>query len=262
MTVSQTDRLYADDLSVAFGRTVVLPGLSLSVPDGKVTVIVGANACGKSTLLRALARLKAPAGGQVVLDGRNIAHRSTREVARTLGMLPQMPTAPEGIRVFDLVERGRTPHQSVLRQWSKADALAVETALDRTGMSELGDRFLHDLSGGQRQRAWIAMALAQETDLLLLDEPTTFLDLAHQIELLDLIRDLNRTAGRTVVMVLHDINLAARYADHMIGLKDGRLIAQGTAEEVVTEAGMRAIFDLDCMIIRDPVKGTPLVVPC
>jgi iron complex transport system ATP-binding protein len=254
-------RLKAEALSVAFSGAWVLNALSVDIPDGKTTVIIGPNACGKSTLLRSLARLQSAKSGQVVLDGKAIHRQSSRSVARRLAILPQMPTAPEGVRVQDLVTRGRTPHQSALKQWSQADADAVARALELTGMTHNALRPLEALSGGQRQRAWIAMALAQDTDILLLDEPTTYLDLPHQIDLLKLVQDLNRNTGRTVAMVLHDINLAARFADHIVTLKDGKVHQQGTAAEVITEDVMRQVFDLSCTVIADPVHGNPHVIP-
>lgn len=255
------DRLRAEAISVDYPGRAVLEALSLDIPDGRVTAIVGPNACGKSTLLRALARLIPLACGQVTLDGRPIDRQPSRQVARQLAILPQSPVAPEGLTVFDLVRRGRTPHQSALRQWSRADAEAVARALTLTGLKDLSGRRLDTLSGGQRQRAWIAMALAQDTDLLLLDEPTTYLDLPHQIEILALVRKLNRDTGRTVAMVLHDINLAARFADHMIALKAGRVRYQGPPAEIVTAGMMQEIFSLPCTVITDPVNGHPHVIP-
>ncbi|MFS4580639.1 ABC transporter ATP-binding protein [Phaeobacter sp. C3_T13_0] len=254
-------RLRADDLSVSYTRKPVLNGLSAGIPDGELTVIVGPNACGKSTLLRALARLQAAGSGQVLLDGKAIHRQSSRSVAQRLAILPQTPTAPEGLTVRDLATRGRTPHQSPLRQWSKEDAAAVTRALDLTHMAANADRPLEALSGGQRQRAWIAMAMAQDTDILLLDEPTTYLDLPHQIELLRLVQQLNRETGRTVVMVLHDINLAARFASHMIALKGGQVFCEGPPSGVITESVMQSVFALPCRIIPDPVHGTPHVIP-
>ncbi|AUG79144.1 iron complex transport system ATP-binding protein [Kitasatospora sp. MMS16-BH015] len=253
--------LEARGLTLAYESRTVVEGLDLAVPDGQVTVIVGPNACGKSTLLRALGRLLKPVAGSVLLDGAELARTPTREVARRLGLLPQSPTAPEGITVADLVARGRQPHQSWWRQWSAEDEAAVTEALARTATTELAERGVDELSGGQRQRVWIAMALAQNTDILLLDEPTTFLDLAHQVEVLDLVRRLNRERGRTVVAVLHDLNQAARYADHLVALKAGRVVAQGRPGEVVTAELVRDVFGLESVVVPDPVTGTPLVVP-
>jgi iron complex transport system ATP-binding protein len=259
VTVSPT--LAARGLTLAYGDRIIVEGLDLQIPAGAVTAIVGANGCGKSTLLRSLARLLPPRAGDIVLDGHDIHRLPSREVARRVGLLPQSPTAPEGIAVADLVGRGRHPHQHLLARWSARDYEVVAQALAATGTADLADRAVDELSGGQRQRVWIAMALAQETDILLLDEPTTFLDVAHQIEILDLLRDLNRDRGTTVVMVLHDINLAARYADHLFALKGGRLVAAGAPGEVVTEDLIREVFDLDCLVIGDPVSHTPLVLP-
>ncbi|MFI6323854.1 ABC transporter ATP-binding protein [Nonomuraea sp. NPDC050556] len=254
-------RLEARGVRLGYGERVIVDGLDLGIEAGTVTTIIGPNGCGKSTLLRALGRLLKPSGGEVLLDGRNIASIPTREVAKTLGVLPQAPSAPEGLTVADLVARGRHPHQTWYRQWSSDDESAVGSALAMTGLSDLADRPLDELSGGQRQRAWISMALAQGTDLLLLDEPTTFLDLAHQVEVLELVRHLHEEAGRTVVMVLHDLNLAARYTDRLVAMREGRVIAAGTPHEVLTEDLLREVFDLDAKIIADPVAGTPLVVP-
>jgi iron complex transport system ATP-binding protein len=253
--------LSAKDLTLKYDQRTVIDGLSVEIPEGKVTMIVGANACGKSTLLRGLSRLLKPASGMVTLDGEDIHTRPAREVARTLGLLPQHPTAPDGITVRDLVGRGRYPHQGFFRSWSEKDDAAVQRALDATETLELAGRNVDELSGGQRQRAWIAMALAQETDVLLLDEPTTYLDLAHQVEVLDLITDLNRKRGTTVAIVLHDLNLAARYADHVIAMKAGRIVAEGASGEVVTEELVRDVFGLDSRVVTDPVSGTPLVIP-
>ncbi len=262
MTIEkQQDRLGAQNLTVAYGANTVLPDMTLSIPDNEVTVIIGPNACGKSTFLRSLARLVSPSGGQVVLDGKNLAKHPSREVARTLAILPQIQSTPDGIRVRDLVERGRIPYQSILRQWSRADDDAVARALEMTGLSDHAERYVQDLSGGQRQRAWIALCLAQDTGILLLDEPTTFLDIAHQIEVLELIRKLNRENGRTIAMVLHDVNLAARYADHMVALKDGQVFSSGRPEEIITEAMMVDVFDLRCKVLPDPVRNTPMIVP-
>jgi iron complex transport system ATP-binding protein len=259
--VTDRHQLSARDVTLAYGERTVTDGLDLDVAAGQVTVIVGANGCGKSTLLRALARLLAPRTGQVVLDGRSLHEQSSKEVARVLGLLPQSPIAPEGIVVSDLVGRGRHPHQRMLAGWTATDYASVAAALEATGTTDLADRPVDELSGGQRQRVWIAMALAQETDVLLLDEPTTFLDVAYQIEVLDLLTDLNRDRGTTIVMVLHDLNLAARYGDVLVAMKDGRVHAHGSPEEVVTEQLMSSVFGLDSRVITDPVSGKPLVLP-
>lgn len=253
--------LSARSLSLAYGDRTVIDALDLDIPPGRITAIIGANGCGKSTLLRALARLLTPSSGTVTLDGTPLRSRSSKEIARVLGLLPQSPIAPEGITVSDLVGRGRHPHQGLLARWSEHDYAVVADALEATGTADLADRSVDELSGGQRQRVWIAMALAQETDVLLLDEPTTFLDVAHQVEVLDLLTDLNRDRGTTIVMVLHDMNLAARYADHVFALRDGRVVADGRPGEVMDSALIRDVFDLDCEVIVDPVSGTPLVLP-
>ena len=253
--------LRANALRLSYGDRVVVEDLDLTVAAGKISVIVGANACGKSTLLRALARLLAPQAGIVQLDGRSIQSMPTRRVAQRLGILPQAPVAPEGLTVIDLVGQGRAPHQSWWRQWSAGDEQAVTEALTATGMLQHADRPVDELSGGQRQRAWIAMAVAQGTPVLLLDEPTTFLDLAHQIDVLDLIVDLNRLEGRTVVMVLHDLNQACRYADHVIVMKSGRIVIEGAPAEVVTAELVEKVFGLRCRVTADPVSGTPLIIP-
>ncbi|MCC9192313.1 ABC transporter ATP-binding protein [Arthrobacter sp. zg-Y916] len=255
------NKLGAQDLVLSYGDRLVVDGLTVELPPGQITVIVGANACGKSTLLRGLARLLKPASGVVHLNGRDIGTIPTKEVARTVGLLPQTPNAPEGITVTDLVGRGRYPHQGWFRQWSKEDDDAVAAALEATGTLGLAGRNVDELSGGQRQRVWIAMALAQQTDILLLDEPTTFLDVTHQIEVLDVVTDLNRRAGTTVVIVLHDLNLAARYADHLIAMKDGTIAAQGNPADIVTADLVRNVFGLEASVIPDPVSGTPMVVP-
>jgi iron complex transport system ATP-binding protein len=256
-----TVRLAAESLSLAYDDRVVVRDLDLQLTDGSFTAIVGPNGCGKSTLLRALGRLLRPAGGRVLLDGHAIQKTPTREVAKVLGLLPQTPVAPEGLTVADLVARGRHPHQSWLKQWSRGDEAAVAEALAWTDMTELADRPVDALSGGQRQRAWISMALAQGTDLLLLDEPTTYLDLAHQIDVLELVARLHAERGRTVVVVLHDLNLAARYAQRLVAMKDGALVASGTPEEVLTEAMLAEVFELEARVLTDPVSGTPMVVP-
>ncbi|MCX4092669.1 ABC transporter ATP-binding protein [Nocardia sp. alder85J] len=259
--VSAAPRLAADGISVGYGGRVVIDGLTLDIEPGLVTTIIGPNGCGKSTLLRTLGRLLRPRAGRVLLDGRAIATMNTREVARLIGMLPQTPVAPEGLTVADLVARGRHPHQSWLRQWSSDDHQKVADALARTGVADLADRTLDELSGGQRQRAWISMALAQGTDILLLDEPTTYLDLAHSLEVLDLVDQLHADLGRTVVMVLHDLNLAARYSDRLIVMHAGRVVAQGAPGTVIDEQLLRDVFGLRAEVHSDPVSGRPLIIP-
>lgn len=254
-------RLQTVDLTLGYEGRRVVEELTLDIPDGLVTVIVGPNACGKSTLLRGLARLLRPSSGAVLLDGEEIHRKSTREVARVLGLLPQHPIAPEGISVADLVSRGRHPHQKFLRATTRADRDIVTDALVATDTLPLAQRPVDELSGGQRQRVWIALALAQQTGLLLLDEPTTYLDLAHQLDMLDLIDHLNHTRGTTVVMVLHDLNLAARYAHHLIAMRDGAVVRCGRPDEVVTPETVAEVFGLPASVITDPICGTPLVVP-
>ena len=254
-------RLAAEHVQLAYDDRVVVRDLDLQLTEGSFTAIVGPNGCGKSTLLRALGRLMRPTSGQVLLDGRTIARTPTREVAKVLGLLPQAPIAPEGLTVGDLVARGRHPHQTWLRQWSRDDEAVVAEALAWTDMAGLAERPVDELSGGQRQRAWISMALAQGTDLLLLDEPTTYLDLSHQIDVLELVGRLHAERGRTVVVVLHDLNLAARYAERLVAMKDGELVASGTPAEVLTEQLLADVFDLEARILPDPVSGTPMVVP-
>jgi len=253
--------LRAVGLSLAYDGREVVTGLDLALPPGAVTVIVGPNGCGKSTLLRGLARLLRPVGGTVLLDGTPLHTLASRDVARTVGILPQSPTAPEGITVADLVGRGRHPHQGWFRQWDAADDGVVAAALEATGTVELAGRRVDELSGGQRQRVWIAMALAQDPDILLLDEPTTFLDVTHQLEVLDLLADLNRERGTTVAMVLHDLNLAARYADHLVVMRDGEITALGHPSDVLTAELVADAFALRARVVADPVTGSPMVVP-
>ncbi|MFC9897529.1 ABC transporter ATP-binding protein [Nocardia sp. NPDC127579] len=259
--MTNANELAARDLRLHYGDRAVIDGLTLTLPGGAVTAIVGPNACGKSTLLRGLARLLRPTGGAVTLDGADIHRLAARDLALKLGLLPQQPITPDAITVEALVRLGRYPHQRLLRPWSAQDQAAVDTALRRTGTDALRDQPVDRLSGGQRQRAWIAVALAQETDLLLLDEPTTFLDLRHQLDVLDLVADLHADAGRTVIMVLHDLGQAARYADHLVVLHDGRLAAAGVPGEVLDEDLVRTVFGVDARVIPDPETGTPLVVP-
>lgn len=254
-------RLEARDATIGYDKRVIGERLNVAIPDKSFTVIVGPNACGKSTLLRALSRLLKPCAGDVVLDGKSIHSYAARDVAQRLGLLPQTSIAPDGITVADLVARGRYPHQKLLRQWSKEDEAAVVEAMAATRVAPLSNRLVDELSGGQRQRVWVAMVLAQKTPILLLDEPTTFLDIAHQIELLDLLRDLNRSAGHTIVAVLHDLNQACRYATHLIAMRDGKIVAEGNPRDVVTATLVEEVFGLPCVVIDDPVSHTPLVIP-
>ncbi|WP_307861817.1 ABC transporter ATP-binding protein [Nocardioides sp. SYSU D00065] len=260
-STSSPPRLEIQELTLGYGDREVVHGLDLVIAPGEVTVIVGPNACGKSTLLRSMTRLLPPRTGRVVLDGASVHTMPAKQLARRLGLLPQSPIAPEGITVGDLVGRGRHPHQRAFARWSAADDRAVAAALEATDTAELIDRAVDELSGGQRQRVWIAMALAQESEVLLLDEPTTFLDVSHQVEVLDLLTDLNRAKGTTIVMVLHDLNLAARYADHLIALHEGRLYAAGHPRDVLEPGLVEDVFGMASRIIEDPVSGRPLMIP-
>lgn len=253
--------LRAERLSLGYGAQTIVDRLTMAIPDGRITVIIGANASGKSTLLRGLARLLKPTAGSAYLDGQPLQRLPSLDVAKVIGLLPQSPVAPGGIAVVDLVGRGRYPHQGWFRRWSAEDEAAVRDALASTGTEALADRPVTELSGGQRQRVWVAMALAQQTDVLLLDEPTTFLDISHQIELLDLLTTLNRSQGTTIVLVLHDLNAACRYADHLIAMKDGAILAEGPPREVVTAEVVTEVFGLDCKVVPCPVSGAPMVVP-
>ncbi len=252
--------LHTEQLTLAYDQTTIINCLDVTIPSGQITALVGPNGCGKSTLLRGIARLLAPRGGGAFLDGKAIQRIPTRELARQLGILPQNPVAPEGLTVRELVAQGRFPHQSWLQQWSVADEAAVGKALDLTSMAHLADRPVDALSGGQRQRAWIAMTLAQETSCILLDEPTTFLDLAHQIEVLQLLERLNREEGRTIVMVVHDLNHATRHAHHLVALRAGAVIAAGPPAEIVTPALLREVFGVEGAVLPDPRSGTPLCI--
>lgn len=253
--------LRADNLTLGYDGPDIVHNLSLTVPEAKVTSIIGPNGCGKSTLLRGLGRLLTPRSGQVILDGHPLSAQSSRRIATRISILPQTPTAPSGLTVADLVSRGRHPRQKWYQQFSLADETVVDDSLRATDIVELADTPLEDLSGGQRQRAWISMTLAQETGILLLDEPTTYLDLAHQVDVLELVRGLNRRHNRTVVMVLHDISLAARYSDHIVAIKDGRIVAQGTPQEVVTPGLLRDVFGLHAHVVPEPTEGRPHVIP-
>lgn len=252
--------LHADQLSLAYDGVSIIDQLNLEAPAGRITALVGPNGCGKSTLLRGLARLLKPKGGMVYLDGKAIHSLPTKQVAQQIGLLPQSPIAPAGLTVYELVAQGRYPHQSWFQQWSTEDSRCTNEALAITNLTHMADRPLDTLSGGQRQRAWIAMALAQETEILLLDEPTTFLDLAYQLEVLDLLHDLNER-GRTIIMVLHDLNQACRYADHIVAMRNGVIMAQGAPETVMTPELLKEVFQLNCQIVPDPISGTPLCVP-
>ena len=259
--MTEHTELYGEDLCLRYETRVVAEQLSVSIPDHSLTMIIGPNACGKSTLLRALSRMLKPSQGSVVLNGADIASYGTKEVARRLGLLPQSSIAPDGITVADLVARGRYPHQGFFRQWSADDERVVNQAMERTAVSDLATRYVDELSGGQRQRVWLAMALAQETPMLLLDEPTTYLDIAHQIEVLDLCAALHETGSRTIVVVLHELNLAIRYATHLIVMRDGCILAEGEPAAIVTPGLIEETFDLPCRIIEDPESGAPLIVP-
>lgn len=253
--------LHARNLSLGYDGADIIQDLNLAVPEARVTSIIGPNGCGKSTLLRGLGRLLAPRKGEVVLDGKPLTAQSSRQIATRISVLPQTPTAPSGLTVADLVSRGRHPRQKWYQQFSLSDESVVQEALAATDISELAGSPLEDLSGGQRQRAWISMTLAQETDILLLDEPTTYLDLAHQVDVLELVRRLNRDHHRTVVMVLHDISLAARYSDHIVAMKDGRIITQGTPDQVVTPGLLKEVFGLDAHVVPEPTDSRPHVIP-
>jgi iron complex transport system ATP-binding protein len=259
--ILQSPPLRAENLTLGYDKKIVAHDLSVDIPHGELTVIIGPNACGKSTLLRTLSRLLQPQSGAVWLNGKQISEYATKDVARQLGLLPQSSIAPGDITVFDLVARGRYPHQSLFSRWSEQDQHAVDKAMRATGVADLAEQAVDTLSGGQRQRVWIAMVLAQQTPLLLLDEPTTWLDITHQIDLLELLRHLNREHGHTLVVVLHELNHACRYATHLIAMREGNVVAEGTPKEIVTAELIEEVYGLKCMIIDDPVSHTPLVVP-
>lgn len=253
--------LTTKSLTLGYGENIIIDELDLAIPKGEITVFIGSNGCGKSTLLRSMARLLKPRQGSVVLDGTEIAKMQTKKIAKKLAILPQSPVAPEGLTVMQLVKQGRYPHQNWLQQWSDEDERAVMNALEATRLSAFADRMVDSLSGGQRQRAWIAMTLAQETDIILLDEPTTYLDMTHQIEILDLLYELNQNENRTIVMVLHDLNLACRYADHIVAVHDKKVFQQGDPDEIITPELVRNVFGLQCQVTCDPICGTPLCIP-
>lgn len=259
--MTATHLFQAEQLVAGYDHKTVIHGIDLVIPSNKISVIIGANGCGKSTLLKTLARLIKPISGQVTVDGKPISKIPPKKLARIIGMLPQSPIVPEGISVADLVGRGRFPHQSMFSGWSKKDYEAVAEAMENMNITEFANHDIDELSGGQRQRVWIAMALAQQTDILFLDEPTTFLDITYQVEILDLLTDLNRKHGTTIMMVLHDINLSARYADHIFAMHEGKLVAEGTPSEVITSTMVKDIFGLNCTVIQDPLCGSPMVVP-
>lgn len=253
--------LHTEALELAYESNVIIQNMNVSIPSGKVTALIGPNGCGKSTLLRGLARLLQPRKGSAYIDGKAIHQMPTRDLAKQLGILPQSPVAPEGLTVMELVAQGRYPHQSWFQQWSLEDEQAIEKALEITGMEEFRMRPVDALSGGQRQRAWIAMTLAQETPVILLDEPTTYLDLAHQVEVLQLLERLNKEQGRTVVMVVHDLNHATRHANHVIAMKAGKIVAAGVPTDIVTSELLQEVFGIDADIVPDPRTGVPLCIP-
>lgn len=259
--MKQTHQFQAEQLVAGYDSKAILHGIDITIPSHKISVMIGANGCGKSTLLKTLARLIKPISGSITIDGKPIGKIPSKRLARLVGLLPQSPIVPEGITVADLVGRGRFPHQSWLGGWSKKDYEAVVDAMSIMNITEFANNNIDELSGGQRQRVWVAMALAQQTDILFLDEPTTFLDITYQVEILDMLTDLNRQLGKTIVMVLHDINLSARYADHIFALHEGKLAAEGAPSEVITSTLVNRIFGLDCTVIDDPLSGSPMVVP-
>ncbi|WP_078427307.1 ABC transporter ATP-binding protein [Alkalihalobacterium alkalinitrilicum] len=253
--------IQTNKLSIGYHDRTLFENLNMTIPHGEISVFVGSNGCGKSTLLRSIARLLKPTDGSVLLDGKDVHRMSSRDVAKKMGILPQSPVSPEGLTVYDLVKQGRYPHKSWLKRWTDDDTAKVEAALKATGVFDLQDRPVDELSGGQRQRAWIAMTLAQDTEVILLDEPTTYLDMTHQIEILDLLFELNEKHNRTIVMVLHDINLASRYAHNIIAIKDGAVYNQGNPEQIITCELIRTVFGMECQVATDPIFGTPHCIP-
>lgn len=256
-----THTFQAECVTAGYDNKTILQDISVTIPNNQISIIIGANGCGKSTLLKTMARLIKPTSGQVTLDGKPIQKIPTKQLARVLGLLPQSPVVPEGITVADLVGRGRFPYHTFLKEWTRKDYEVVAEAMEIMNITELANCHIDELSGGQRQRVWIAMALAQQTDILFLDEPTTYLDITYQVEILDMLTDLNKKHGTTIVMVLHDINLSARYADHIFALHKGKLVAEGTPAEVITRSLIKDIFGLDCMVVQDPISDSPSVVP-
>lgn len=250
-----------ESLSLAYGDSLIIDDLDVQIPSGKITVFIGSNGCGKSTLLKAMARLLKPKQGSIILDGKDISLTDTKQIAKKMSILPQGPTAPQELSVFQLVKLGRYPHQNWFNQWTREDEEQVWAALELTRLTEFAERAVESLSGGQRQRAWIAMTLAQDTELILLDEPTTYLDLNHQVEVLDILFELNRKQNRTIIMVLHDLNLAARYADHMVAVANQSVLASGTPDKIMTSGIIEEVFNMECIITRDPLFGTPMCVP-
>lgn len=255
------ETLFANNLTLGYGDQIIIDELNIEIPKGKITVMIGGNGCGKSTLLRSMARLLQPKSGEVVLDGNVIAKMNTKEVAKQMAILPQGPITPEGLSVYQLVKLGRYPHQGLFKQWTQDDEKAVNKALEDTNLTDLKDQSVDELSGGQRQRAWIAMTLAQDTELLLLDEPTTYLDMTHQIDILDLLFELNEKDQRTIVMVLHDLNLACRYADHIVAIKDKQVYQSGQPEDIITCDLVHHVFGMNCDVTYDPLFGTPMCIP-
>ena len=259
--ISKNHVLAAEHLQTGYDKKVIVEDMTITIPDHRISVIIGSNGCGKSTLLKTFARLIAPMKGSILLDGKGYGDMHAKQLAQILGLLPQSPLVPEGVKVSDLVSRGRYPYQTTFRGMSKEDYAAVDEAMDMMGVTEFADRNVDELSGGQRQRVWIAMAGAQQTDILFLYEPTTYLDITYQVEILDLLTELNRKRNTTIVMVLHDLNFSARYADYLFAIKSGALVAQGSPKEVITEGLIKNIFNLDCKVIADPISGSPMVVP-
>lgn len=253
--------LTAEHIDAGYSHKTILSDISVTIPENKISVILGANGCGKSTLLKTFARLLTPQNGQIKLDNKAVSEIPSRQIAKTLGLLPQSPVVPDGIRVMDLVSRGRFPYRHFLKSMTREDFAAVEEAMEIMGITELADQAVDELSGGQRQRVWIALALAQQTDILFLDEPTTFLDISYQIEILDMLTDLNRKRKTTIVMILHDINLSARYADYLFAMKKGKLVAEGTPDKIITPELMNEIYGLACDVITDPVSHSPMILP-